>query len=189
MQGDPPIRIVNSEALFRNSRFTVLRETQHFPDDSEHVWDSVVYLPSVHAVPIDADGAVVLIRQYRPQLARFTLEVVGGGVDSDQTPAEAIRRELLEEAGLTARLIPLGEAQLGVSTVRCQVHHFLAAIESIGERDLEPFERLTMRPLERVPFAQAIELVLNGDIIDVNSRLTIMLAAEHIRRHGIPFPA
>jgi 8-oxo-dGTP pyrophosphatase MutT (NUDIX family) len=188
MQDVPPIRVLRSEIVYESSRFSVVRDVQLLPDGSEHLWESVVYRETVHAAPIDPDGQVYLVRQYRPQLGRETLEVVGGGVDGDHTPAEAIHRELLEEAGLTASLVPLGESQLGVSTVRCRVHFFLAQVQNVGERDLEPFEQMTMRPLERVPLEQAVELVLDGAIIDVNSRLAILLTAEHVRRQGLPTP-
>lgn len=184
MTDTPPIRILRSETVYESSRFSVVRDVQAMPDGSEFAWESVVYRESVHAVPIDAERHVFLVRQYRPQLRRETLEVVGGGVDGAHTPVEAIHAELIEEAGLTARLIPLGTSQLGVSTVRCQVHFYLAAIESVGARELEPFEAWTMGSLERVPLEQAVELVLAGEVIDVNSRLAIMLAAEHVRRHG-----
>ena len=185
MTDTPPVRIVRSETVYTSSRFSVIRDTQAMPDGSEQVWESVVYRETVHAVPIDHDGHVFLVRQYRPQLRRETLEVVGGGVDGDHTPEQAIHAELLEEAGLTGRLISLGESQLGVSTVRCRVHFFLAEVETIGVRELEPFEQLTMGGLERVSLEQAVEMVVAGQIIDVNSRLAIMLAAEHVRRHGL----
>src|SRR6188768_4230124 len=126
MSDTPPVRIVRSETVYESSRFRVVRDIQAMPDGSEHVWESVVYRETVHAVPIDTEGHVVLVRQYRPQLQRETLEVVGGGVNGDHSPAQAIHAELREEAGLTARLVSLGASQLGVSTVRCQVHFFLA---------------------------------------------------------------
>lgn len=185
MTDTPPIRIVRSETAYESSRFRVVRDIQAMPDGSEHVWESVVYRETVHAVPIDAEGYVFLVRQYRPQLQRETLEVVGGGVDGGHTPVEAIHAELIEEAGLTARLVSLGTSQLGVSTVRCQVHFFLAVIETVSTRELEPFEAWTMGDLVRVPLHQAVELVMAGEVIDVNSRLAIMLAAEHVRRHGL----
>ena len=186
MTDTPPIRTIRSEIVHQSSRFTVVRDTQVLPDGSEHLWESVVYRETVHAVPVDRDGHVCLVRQYRPQLQRETLEVVGGGVDGSHTPEQAVHAELREEAGLTARLISLGASQLGVSTVRCQVHFFLAVVESIGAREMEPFEQLTMGGLERVSLERAVDLVLDGEIIDVNSRLAIMLAAEYVRRHGLP---
>lgn len=186
MTDRPPVEIVRTETVYASSRFTVVRDVQRMPDGTEYGWESVVYRETVHAVPMYPNGDILLVRQYRPQLGRETLEIVGGGVDGEHTPPEAIHRELLEEAGVSAHLVSLGAAQLGVSTVRCTVHNFLAVIESVGERELEPFEAVTMRPLERMPMEDAVKRVLDGAVVDVNSRHAILLAAEHVRRHGVP---
>jgi ADP-ribose pyrophosphatase len=57
----------------------------------------------VNIVPITADGKVVMVRQYRYGSSEETLELPGGMIDStDANPAEAARRELLEETGYEA---------------------------------------------------------------------------------------
>lgn len=181
----PPIRIVRTEVVYANDRFSVVRDIQELPDGSIVPWESIVHRDSVLALPIDQERQVYLIRQFRPQVGRETLEVIGGGLAPGDTPAEGIRRELLEEAGIEARLISLGTADLGTATVRCREHLFLAVVEKLGEANPEPFELLTMRGLERMPLDRAIDLVLDGTIHDANSRMTILMAAEHIRRHGL----
>jgi ADP-ribose pyrophosphatase len=49
-----------------------------------------------------ADGRVLCVRQYRPAVERVTLELPSGLVDPGETPAEAARRELIEETGYEA---------------------------------------------------------------------------------------
>lgn len=49
---------------------------------------------------VTADGKIPLIRQYRPALERFTLELPSGTLDAGETPAQAAVRELTEETGL-----------------------------------------------------------------------------------------
>jgi ADP-ribose pyrophosphatase len=147
-------------------------------------WESVIHLDSVLAVPLDRDGNVYLIRQYRAQLGRETLEAIGGGVEPGVAPAEAMQHELREEAGIEATLIFLGQGELGAATTRCHQHLYLAAVERVSEHEREPFERLTVRGIERMPLEQAVELARYGRILDVSSRLAILLAAEYLRQHG-----
>jgi ADP-ribose pyrophosphatase len=45
---------------------------------------------------------LVLVRQYRPAVERYTLELPSGHVEADETPAQSARRELAEECGLDA---------------------------------------------------------------------------------------
>ena len=59
-------------------------------------------------VPVLADGRIVLIGQYRYPHGRTHWEVPAGRLDAGETPEQAARRELAEEAGCVAgRLLPL----------------------------------------------------------------------------------
>jgi ADP-ribose pyrophosphatase len=53
-------------------------------------------------VAITEEGRVVIVRQYRPAVDRYTLELPSGLVDPGETPLESARRELLEETGYRA---------------------------------------------------------------------------------------
>lgn len=57
---------------------------------------------SVAMLPVDADGRVLLVRQYRYAVDAFVWELPAGRLDAGETPEEGARRELVEEAGLEA---------------------------------------------------------------------------------------
>jgi ADP-ribose pyrophosphatase len=57
---------------------------------------------SVAMLPVDADGRVLLVRQYRYAVASYVWELPAGRLDAGETPEEGARRELVEEAGLEA---------------------------------------------------------------------------------------
>jgi ADP-ribose pyrophosphatase len=50
---------------------------------------------------------LVLVRQYRPAIERYTLELPGGHVEPGETPGDSARRELAEECGFQARQVEL----------------------------------------------------------------------------------
>ncbi len=58
---------------------------------------------SVVVLPRLADGRVVLVRQYRYAARHHLWELVAGGLEAGESPLQAARRELQEEAGLRAR--------------------------------------------------------------------------------------
>ena len=57
---------------------------------------------SVAMLPVDADGRVLLVRQYRYAVGAYVWELPAGRLDAGETPEEGARRELVEEAGLEA---------------------------------------------------------------------------------------
>src|SRR5947209_9003869 len=60
-------------------------------------------LPDYAAIlAITGDQRIVAVRQYRPAVERYTIELPSGLVDPGESPAEAARRELLEETGYEA---------------------------------------------------------------------------------------
>ena len=75
-----------------------------------HEFHSFKQADYVTMFAVTADGKIPLIRQYRPALERFTLELPSGLLDAGEQPAQAAARELLEETGLAAgsKVEPLG---------------------------------------------------------------------------------
>jgi ADP-ribose pyrophosphatase len=81
----------------------------------------------VTVLPITPDKRVVVVRQYRPMVEAYTLELPSGHVDAGHTPEEAARQELLEETGYAAgRLESLGMVIPDVGRLANRQWSFLA---------------------------------------------------------------
>jgi len=78
-----------------------VREALVMPDGYRLDWYYVDTPPSVMVVPFTADGSVILVRQYRHNLKRYTLECPAGTVGAGEDLADAAARELEEETGFT----------------------------------------------------------------------------------------
>ncbi len=61
----------------------------------------------VAIIPITIEDQIVLVRQYRPAVERYTLEFPSGHVEKNESPEEAARRELMEETGFEANRVEL----------------------------------------------------------------------------------
>ena len=85
----PWVTIVEKEVCFREG-------------DPPQVYHSLTQAPYVAVVAITRDRRLPLVRQYRPAVEAFTWEFPAGTVDAGEAPADAARRELLEEVGLVA---------------------------------------------------------------------------------------
>jgi ADP-ribose pyrophosphatase len=80
--------------------FSVEVDHVRFPNGREHVVEVVRHPPSVVLLPVQPDGRVVMVRQYRPSIGRDTWELPAGSVDPGETPEAAARRECEEETSL-----------------------------------------------------------------------------------------
>jgi ADP-ribose pyrophosphatase len=74
-------------------------------DPQEEPYYSIRTLDYVAVVPVTPEGWMVLVRQFRPAVERFTLELPCGHVEPGEKPELAAANELLEETGYRAGAI------------------------------------------------------------------------------------
>jgi 8-oxo-dGTP pyrophosphatase MutT (NUDIX family) len=101
--------VLDNTVLYNNPWITVREDRVIQPDGQEGTFGVVEMKPGVSVLPVDDDGTVYLVRVYRYTLDRDSLEALAGGVEEDEDPVDAARRELREEAGIEAtELVDLG---------------------------------------------------------------------------------
>src|SRR3954465_14780429 len=86
--------------VYKGRVFSVDVANVRFPNGTEHEVATVRHVPCVVLIPIQDDGRVVLIRQYRASVNRDLLELPAGGFAPGESPEAAAARECEEEIGL-----------------------------------------------------------------------------------------
>ncbi len=147
--------------------------------NGKHAEIEVVRHPGAAAVvPLTDDGDVVLIRQYRRAAGGFIYEVPAGKLDAGEPPEQCAERELLEEAGVRAgRLTHLSSILTTPGFSDEVIHLYLARDLSPAAQQLEDDEVLTV---ERMPFDQAIDMCVRGELRDGKSICALLLAKAHV---------
>src|SRR5260370_24302318 len=107
---DTSARNTSSALIFSTPWFNVVAKTL---EDQQEPYYSLELPDYVSVIAITDKNHVLLVRQYRPAVDSYTLELPAGHVDAGETPAESAERELLEETGyqenhleLLVRLLP-----------------------------------------------------------------------------------
>lgn len=179
-EGPSPEVTVSTERAFQGKRLSVRVEQVRLADGTLTRRDIVDHPDSVVIVPVDADGNLLLVRQYRKAPEVELVELPAGVIEGDASPADAAMRELREETGMAAeRLIPLGSFYAAPGSMTECLHAFLA----IGLRE-DPLladhdERIV---LERVPFAQALAKARAGVFHDAKTLASLLMAEDKLPR-------
>lgn len=140
----------------------------------------------VGIVPFTAEGEVILIRQFRPPLNRFVIELPAGLCEPGEDPEEAAKRELHEETGYAAgelHFLSEGPLSSGISSEMLTV--YLAkglSYAGIGTRDETEDIEVLKEPLGTV--REKLERLRDeGNCIDLKIYGLIELAREFIRKN------
>ena len=128
---------------------------------------------SVCVVPIDSDGNVLLVRQYRKPVEASLLEIPAGGIDPGESPNESVLRELQEEIGHTAAsLRPLSSFWVSPGWCTEFMYAFIATDLSPAKLAADDDENITV---ERVPLGNIPMLIQSGEIRDAKSILSLVM--------------
>ena len=129
-------------------------------------------------MPLDADGNVLLVRQYRLAADQVMLEIPAGTLEPGEDPAVCAARELQEETGYRpGKLEALSGIFAAPGYTTEFIHLFFATdlIESRLPGDADEFIEV-----ERVPLSQAIAWVMDGTLIDGKSVSGLLKVARKL---------
>jgi 8-oxo-dGTP pyrophosphatase MutT (NUDIX family) len=156
------VRVTTDEVVLPNGHRALL-EVVHHPGGAA-------------AVALDEDGQVCLLRQYRYVTGGWLWELPAGKLEPDEPPLLTAQRELIEEAGVSARdWKSLGTCLSSPGVFTERLHLFLAGGLSPARSAQEHAEVIE---IHWVPFTQACRWAIDGTIADCKTALGLLRARE-----------
>ncbi len=151
------------------------------PDGKEAEREYMRHIGAVCVLPLDRDGVVHCVRQYRYPHAEVLLEIPAGKLDSKtEDRASAALRELREETGFRCgKLTFLGNIYTSPAILDEVIGLYLA--EDLVPGDTHPDEDEFLAPVG-IPLEQLVDDVMAGRIPDAKTQLAVMRVAELLRR-------
>lgn len=153
--------------------------TNELPNGKRAKREVALHIGASAVLPVDADGNVYLVRQFRAPIDRVLLEIPAGKLDSaDEDRLLAAKRELKEETGLEADSwthLTDTFTTPGFSSERISL--YLARELHAGESQPDEDEFLN---LVKLPFREALEMVLHGEIRDAKTQIALCMANQLI---------
>ncbi len=165
------------ELVYQGSVVDVYKDYMLLPNGNRQEWDFVKHKMGAAAVlPVLEDGRILLVRQYRNALERYTLEIPAGGRESLTEPMEeCAMRELQEETGCSCKeLKPLLQLRTTVAFCDEFIHIFVATGLKIGEQKLDEAEFIE---LEAYTLEELKKKILSGEMQDSKTISAILAYA------------
>lgn len=171
-----PWRTLGIREVYDNAWIRVTAEDVLKPSGEPGIYGKVSFKNlACGIIPLADDGDTWLVGQYRYPLDLYSWEIPMGGVPRGEDALAGARRELREETGLTAaRWETLLECHVSNSITDEAGVVFVAEQLTAGEPDFGDTEDLRIR---RLPFAEALAMVMDGRITDLLSMAGILKLA------------
>jgi len=167
--------IKESKVVYENPWLKVVEDSVIRPDGKDGIHATVEIAPGVSVLPITKNKEVILLNNYQYALGKESITAAGGSIDKNESPEEAVNRELKEETGLTAaKLTPVGSMDALTSGIIASPNYmYLAEDLSEGKKELDGTEDIT---LFKIPLQEAVKKVIDGEITHPVTALLIVKA-------------
>lgn len=170
--------LINEEVVFKGKILDLALETHQLPDGRVARFEMIHHSGGSAALPVDNDGQLLLIRQFRPAVRGTILEIPAGRLDSGEDAAECIIRELQEEIGhKPAKVELLSKTYSSVGFCREIIHIYLATNLTATATAHEDHEFIDLVPLTP---EKAFTMVDAGEIVDAKTLIALQAYRQRL---------
>ncbi len=149
------------------------QDTMQIPNGNIAKWDFIKHKGAAAVVPIDEQGRLIMVRQYRNALERYTLEIPAGGLQTPEEPTrDAAARELSEETGYHCdQLELLLSIRTTVAFCNEKIDIYVAEHLTPGKQHLDEDEYVQVKAY---PLEELVEKIYAGEIQDSKTVAAIL---------------
>ena len=171
-----PFELLTSHVVYDNGWINVREDEVRRPSGDQGVFGVVTMKEGVTVLPVTDNDEVYLAHEFKYGIGGPSVEIISGGMESDEEPLTAARRELQEELGLKARQWQyLGYVDPFTTVIKSRNHMYLARGLEQSTAANDPDEAVTA---ELVPREKAIEMVMKGEITHAASCVILLKSAQ-----------
>ena len=171
-------KTVGTEPIFDGKIIQVQRDQAELENGAVVTRELVIHPGGVCIVPINENGEVYLVKQFRYPFQEVLTEVPAGKLEFGENHRDAGLRELKEETGAECENFEyLGVMYPSVAYLTEKIHMYLATGLKFDKQSLDEDEFLDVI---KVKLSDAVDMVLNGEIKDGKTQTALLLAARKL---------
>lgn len=160
-------KVLHSEVVFQGRFLKVNRDQVQLPNGDISHREYIKHPGASVILPVDQQGFIYVVYQYRHALKKVFLELPAGKRDSGEEPLKTAHRELLEETGFKASrmdLMTVIHPVIGYADE--EMYLYLAQDLIPGPSKLDPGENLEV---VKMSSEELKKLVQSGQVSDVKT--------------------
>ena len=170
--------ILNKETQYQGHVFDVAKVHTKLPNGKVRDYDLIQHSDSIAIVPVDREGNIYFVSQYRIGCECDLLELPAGMIEAGETPLECAEREVREETGMAAaEMVELGGFYLLAGYANEYMTIFLA--RGLYEAPLAP-DADEFLNLKSFSIEEAYQMARGGKLQDSKSLAALLLAEEFL---------
>lgn len=178
-----PWKKTGSRQIYQNDWISVREDSVIRPDGSPGIYGVIDTRIATGVVALTEQNEVYLVGQFRYPTDQYSWEIVEGGADHGESPLNAVKRELIEEAGLIAEeWIQLGD-EVHLSNCFSSEVCFLYLARGLSTTESSP-DATEILQVKKVPFARCLEMLDSGEIKDAVSIIGLLRAERYLNKSG-----
>ncbi|MBQ7045333.1 MAG: NUDIX hydrolase [Clostridia bacterium] len=165
---------LKKEYMYKGKIINLRRDEALLPNGKTAIREIVEHNGGVCVVPLDDDGNVYMVQQFRYPYFKVVTEIPAGKLEKGEDPLEAGKRELKEEVGAIAQnYVFLGELYPSPGYCGEIIHMYLAT--GLSFCDTDPDEDEFLEPV-KIPLKTAVDMVLKNELADSKTQAAILKA-------------
>jgi len=171
-------KIIDRKPFYQGKVFSLHKVQVRLPDGRQPTYDLIEHPGAVAMIPLDGQGNILFVRQFRTGVGGELLEIPAGTLHLGEDPTLCAERELREEVGMAAASITrLGQIYLAPGYSSELLHIFLADDLYPSTLRMDPDEYLSLVP---IPITKAYLMASQGELLDGKSLAALLLAQPRL---------
>ena len=182
MSEENQIKRIGRELKHKGKILDFYEDTMQFPNGMSAKWDFLHHNGAAAVVPVDTDGNIYMVSQYRPGVDRNSLEIPAGCINPGEDRKTAAVRELEEEIGYRSEKLELLLKFYSAFAYCDEYIEIYAATDLIpGKQHLDENEFLAV---EKYTIDELVEKIFSGEISDSKTIAGILAYKEkYVNKH------
>lgn len=168
----------SSEIAYKGKVFNIEKDVITLPDGRETTRETVTHGGAAAMLPVDKDGKIIFVRQYRHSARKEVLEIPAGTIEKGEDPYDCAVREIEEETSYKAgKMTFMFKMYSSIGFCNEILYIYLAEDLTKGNFNMDEDEFITV---ERYSLDESIKLIETGEICDSKTIAAVLAYKNHI---------